>query len=317
MSPKQLTLLLLWMMFLLSACNLSAAPSVTPSVHPNTVFTAAAQTVEAQLTQNALLRLTTPRPAESLPTATLAPLPSTQSPPAAIFPTPDPSLPCDAARFVADVTVPDGSLYAPGATFIKTWKIQNIGACVWDTSYSLVFDSGERMGGPDSLPLPGTVAPGEEIDLSIPLTAPSKTGKYRGYWRLQNPAGQTVPIEQGYNGRSFFVEIQVRPGTGGGTPSPFTVTTVTFAVSHSGSCAAGKYTVTATITVNKAGTVTYTWIRSDGATGAAHRGSLTFDKAGTQTITFEWPTGASGLWVDLYIEEPNQQQFGRALLNCP
>lgn len=311
-----------WMFFLLSACNLSAAPRPTP-VNPNVVFTAAAQTVEARLTQSALLLTAVPPVSTPLPTATLAPLEQNLNPlsPAPVLPAPvtppDPSVPCDAARFIADVTVPDGTPYSPGAAFVKTWRLKNIGTCAWNASYALVFDSGEAMGGPASLPLPGPVAPGEEIDLSVPLVAPTRSGKYRGYWRLQNAAGQVVPIEQGYNGRSFFVEIQVKPGATGSTIAPFVVTSVSFAVSHSGSCAAGKYTVTATVSVNRAGTVKYTWIRSDGAVGPANSGSLVFEKAGAQTITFEWPTGATGLWVDLYIEEPNRQQFGRALLNCP
>ncbi len=309
-------------MALLSACNMPANPPPTQT-GPNVVFTAAAQTVEAQLTQNALLIAATPVPATPLPTAANAPVAETTNAPtpAPVSETATPpgsdSTPCDAARFVADVTIPDGTLFGFGAAFVKTWRLKNIGSCAWDTSYSLVFDAGDAMGGPASLSLPGAVAPGQEIDLSVSLTAPTKAGKYRGYWRLQNAAGQRLPVEKGYNGRSFFVEIEVKPGASESGPVKFAVTSVAFNTERSGSCAAGKYTVTATITVNKGGLVTYTWIRSDGATGSANSGSLEFDKAGSQSITFEWTTGASGLWVDLYIDEPNHQQFGRAMLNCP
>jgi hypothetical protein len=71
------------------------------------------------------------------------------------------------------------------------------------------------------------------------------------------------------------------------------------------------------VTTNQAGDVSYTWIRSDGATGASNSGTLTFDKAGSQTLTFTWTFGGGGQWVDLYIDKPNHQQFGRAALNCP
>ncbi|PWH12611.1 MAG: hypothetical protein DDG60_12565 [Anaerolineae bacterium] len=313
---------LLVLLLLCSACNLSANTTPTPS-NLNVVFTAAAQTVEAKLTQSALLVTLTPLSATALPTATIsAPIAtfSTSTPsasPATAVPLDTALAPCDAARFVADVTVPDGTPYAPGTAFVKTWRLKNIGTCTWNSSYSLVFDAGDVMGGPSSLPLPGTVAPGEEIDISISLIAPVKAGKYRGYWRLQNPTGQTLSIEKGYNGRSFFVEIQVKPTGAADASVKFAVTSVAFSVQHTGTCSTGKYTVTATITVNKPGTVTYSWIRSDGATGPAHNGSLEFTQAGSQAITFEWATGASGLWVDLYIDEPNHQQFGRALLNCP
>jgi len=311
---------------LISACNLPASAAATQP-GPNMVFTAAAQTVEAQLTQSALLIENTPVPATAIPlatsteaaslapTGTLTPIPfpqTTSQPGVTGSPTPG----CDAARFVTDVTVPDGTTYQPGETFIKTWRLKNTGTCTWDTSYALVFDTGEAMGGPGSLALTGTVAPGQEIDLSVALKAPDKDGKYRGYWRLRNTAGELLPIEKGFESKSFYVEIQVK-STDAGSVGKFAVTSVKFNVAHSGTCGAGKYTVTASITANQKGKVTYNWIRSDGATGPANNGSVEFDQAGTQTVTFEWTTGATGLWVDLYIDNPNHQQFGRATLNCP
>lgn len=325
MKSPRLPALFLTLTWLVSACNMPASQSPTQD-GLNAVFTAAAQTVEAQLTQNALLVAVTPAPATSLPTATDSPAALTD---ATVTPPPlpqatepqagsaSPVVVCDAARFVVDVTVPDGTQYSPGETFTKTWRLKNTGSCTWNSSYTLVFDSGEAMGGPGSLPLSGTVAPGGEIDLSVALTAPAKAGTYRGYWRLRNAAGEMLPIEKGHNARAFFVEIQVKAGASDSSGAKFAVTSVAFNTEHSGTCAAGKYTVTASITVNKAGLVTYTWIRSDGATGPANSGSLEFDKAGSQSIKFEWTTGATGLWVDLYIDEPNHQQFGKATLNCP
>lgn len=303
---------------LAGGCNLPASQPPAQN-SPDVIFTAAAQTVEAQLTQNALLVAATPAPPKPLSTATNAPaLTDTPAPMTeAATPAESGTAVCDAARFMADVTVPDGTQYSPGAAFIKTWRLKNTGSCTWNTSYTLVFDSGEAMSGPASLPLPGTVAPDQEIDLSVSLMAPAKAGKYRGYWRLQNAAGQTIPIEKGYNGKSFFVEIEVKQAASESGAVKFAVTSVSFNTEHSGTCLAGKYTVTATITVNKSGLVTYTWIRSDGASGSANNGSLEFEKAGSQSVQFEWTTGASGLWVDLYIDEPNHQQFGRAMLNCP
>src|SRR5512145_1793119 len=60
----------------------------------------------------------------------------------------------DRAQFIADVTVPDGTRFDPGATFKKTWRLKNIGTCTWTTSYSLVFDSGEKMGAASSITFP-------------------------------------------------------------------------------------------------------------------------------------------------------------------
>jgi hypothetical protein len=214
------------------------------------------------------------------------------------------------------VTIPDGTKFNGGEAFTKTWQFKNIGTCTWDTSYTLVFDTGELMSGPASVSLPGSIAPGQQVDLSVTLVAPSANGTYRGYWRLRNGAGTFLPITSGYNGKSFFVEIQVKEGSvdSGGK---FAVTSVGFSVSRDGTCASGKYIVTATVTTNKAGQVTYTWVRSDGASGPSNNGTLDFDNASSKTISFEWSTSASGLWVDLYVDKPNHQQFGRATLNCP
>jgi hypothetical protein len=81
--------------------------------------------------------------------------------PGTIFaPRPVAAVACDQAQFVADVTIPDGTSLAPGATFLKTWRLKNIGTCTWTTSYSAVFSSGDQMGAPAVINLPASVAPG-------------------------------------------------------------------------------------------------------------------------------------------------------------
>ncbi|MDP1546776.1 MAG: NBR1-Ig-like domain-containing protein [Anaerolineales bacterium] len=159
---------------------------------------------------------------------------------------------CDRAQFIADVTVPDGAAFAPGVGFNKTWRLKNIGTCTW-SNYSLMFDSGEKMGGPDSALIPTSVAPGQTVDITIPLTSPTTAGTYRGYWKLKSNTG--VPFGIGTGGtKSFWVEIKVT-GTGitpatatatSGTPStpvtpatPITGTSYDFAANV---CAAKWYT---------------------------------------------------------------------------
>ena len=122
---------------------------------------------------------------------------------------------CDWAQFIADVTVPDGTTYAPGTTFRKTWRLKNIGSCTWTTSYALVFDSGERMGGPTAVNFPTSVAPGQTVDLSLDLTAPSSAGHYFGYWKLRNASGAIFGIGSTAN-RAFWVEIYVASSAGVG-----------------------------------------------------------------------------------------------------
>ena len=52
----------------------------------------------------------------------------------------------DRATLVRDVTLPDGTVVPPGAGFVKTWRLRYTGTCVWDSSYALVFVSGEALG---------------------------------------------------------------------------------------------------------------------------------------------------------------------------
>jgi hypothetical protein len=120
--------------------------------------------------------------------------------------TPVPSS-CDRAQFISDVTIPDGTVFQPSATFSKTWRLKNVGSCTW-SNYSLIFDSGEKMGGPDSALIPTSVAPGQTVDITISLTAPANAATYRGYWKLKN--NNNVPFGIGSAGtKSFWVEIRV------------------------------------------------------------------------------------------------------------
>ncbi|MER3405501.1 MAG: hypothetical protein C4289_10390, partial [Chloroflexota bacterium] len=50
------------------------------------------------------------------------------------------------ARYVADVTVPDDARMPPGATFTKTWRIQNTGGVPWTGQHRLLFAGGAPMG---------------------------------------------------------------------------------------------------------------------------------------------------------------------------
>ncbi len=119
-----------------------------------------------------------------------------------------PPVSCDRAQFIADITVPDGTVYPPGTAFTKTWRLKNVGTCTWTTFYAMIFDTGEKMGGPDLVNLPQSVAPGQTVDMSINMTAPGTAGPYRGYWRFQNSDG--VPFGIGAGGaKSWWVDIRV------------------------------------------------------------------------------------------------------------
>ncbi len=117
--------------------------------------------------------------------------------------------PCtDKALFITDVTVPDGTEIVAGETFTKTWQLRNIGSCSWDEAYSLVFVEGDSLTGPDLIPISQIVDPGDDIQLSLLLSAPVDPGRYQGAWKLRNPNGVLFGIGPGSD-REFWVQIVV------------------------------------------------------------------------------------------------------------
>lgn len=115
---------------------------------------------------------------------------------------------CEAAQFVSDLTIPDGSAFAPGTAFTKSWRLLNTGTCAWTTSYSLVWAGGDQMKAPLIKKLPVNVPPGQMVDLSVNLVAPSTAGHYKGLFKISNPAGSQFGI--GSSGSDpFWADINV------------------------------------------------------------------------------------------------------------
>jgi hypothetical protein len=111
------------------------------------------------------------------------------------------------ATFIADVTYPDGTIVSPGQSFLKTWRIKNVGTCTWNSEYQLVFESGDAMSGPAHQQLTEIhIPPGETLDISVQLTAPETSGTYRGNWKLRSPHGDIFGTT---TGNPIWVEIEV------------------------------------------------------------------------------------------------------------
>jgi hypothetical protein len=201
---------------LLAGCYLPVTQA-TPS-SPNAAYTQAAETVAAELTRIALRATQTP----SLPTNTALP-PNTNTPkPTETYvqtntpnasPTNTP-IPCNLGSFIADVTYPDNTHVPPGQPFAKTWRIKNVGSCSWNSNYLLIFDRQDGMGvtsGYTQSLTSGIVNPGQMVDLTVNLTAPTTPGTYTGYWKLRDPGGVVFGITPA--GGAFLVKIIVVAST--------------------------------------------------------------------------------------------------------
>jgi hypothetical protein len=115
---------------------------------------------------------------------------------------PTPTVPCsDGLTYLADLTIPDGSVIQPGASIDKRWEVKNSGTCNWEAGYSLRLIAGSDLGtNPEQALLPARSE--TNVIIRIIFQAPSETGSYRSAWQAHNPDGQPF-------GDPIFMEINV------------------------------------------------------------------------------------------------------------
>jgi len=213
------------MTLLLAACR-APAESETYSVtlDLNALYTQVAGTLIAQGQQQEPSTATS-GPTQTPIVITATPSPTPQQPsntPANVTATYTNTVPaaapaCNQAAFITDVTVKDGTQMSKGESFTKTWRIKNTGTCSWTGSYTVVFSSGTNLANKSSYALPEQVDPGETVDISIPMQAPSANGTYTSNWVFRSNTGATFGVagSGGSAGVPFFALIKV--GTGGGS----------------------------------------------------------------------------------------------------
>jgi hypothetical protein len=117
---------------------------------------------------------------------------------------PTPTMTCENnLTFVDDVTVPDGSKFAPGDAIEKVWLVNNSGTCNWNADYRVRFIDGDAMGaGLEQALFPARS--GTEAEIRINFVAPNQSGLVLSSWQAYSPEGQPF-------GMIFYISIIVDP----------------------------------------------------------------------------------------------------------
>ena len=211
------TFILLATAFLLAACGTPKAPAA-PTNDANAVYTQAAATVSAGLTQSAQKNPTetptfappteTPTPINANPsptvaqpgpgdatatpaagtagqaTATKAPAGSVPTATKAAGPAPTSS---DKAAYVSQNPA-DKTKIQKSATFTMTYILKNTGQTTWTKSYALRYFAGP-MSDPKDTNLLKEVKPGDTVEVSFSLIAPDTVGTFTNVWVLSTDQG--------------------------------------------------------------------------------------------------------------------------------
>lgn len=130
------------------------------------------------------------------PTATVSLAPTMTAAPSAT-----PNVGILDARYVSDVTIPDGYAVAPGEAFQKIWEIRNEGEVAWPEGTVLQHVSGPTLGPVESVSLRPR-EPGEIAEVAVEMVAPSEPGLYTSYWQLC--------VDEQCFGSRIWVQIRVQ-----------------------------------------------------------------------------------------------------------
>mgnify|MGYP001226693343 CR=1 FL=1 len=220
MKAFKISALIIALAIVLVACK-PINPDAKPTDQLDDIRTVAARTIEALTTQmlqteQANKTLAPHMPSETLETP-IQPVETAQVPTNEAETTPAPNAgsqpdgkPCDLAFFMGE-TIPDGSELYPGMMFKKTWTFRNDGSCTWTGDYAVVFMSGDSMSAPVATPIgKAEVKPGETVEVTVPLIAPTIGGEYRADFKLRNAGGVLFAFKN--PDHTFWVDIKVVEG---------------------------------------------------------------------------------------------------------
>ncbi|MCA9971074.1 MAG: C39 family peptidase, partial [Anaerolineales bacterium] len=140
-------------------------------------------------------------------------------------------------RFIKDVTILDDTVLTAGDSYTKTWRVENSGEMAWGAGFKLLFVGGTQMHDATSLDVPAT-APGEQVNISIPMHVPEAPGTHFSDWRFQDTQGRQfgdilyvrivsqppIVVPHGVSDAAFVADVTIPDDTQLATETAFTKT---------------------------------------------------------------------------------------------
>lgn len=117
----------------------------------------------------------------------------------------------DDAAFEGDITIPDGTVVAPGQVFTKVWQIRNTGRVRWEGRYLTRMNT-TQCSAPDMVPIP-TTDPGESVQITVRVTASPAPSHCKIYWKATDASRRLLFPDK----NPIFLDVTVSeedaPGT--------------------------------------------------------------------------------------------------------
>jgi Ig-like domain-containing protein/helix-turn-helix protein len=103
----------------------------------------------------------------------------------------DSLIPGDSSKFIADVTIPDGTRVKVNTHFVKVWALANVGTVDWHDRFLARMNPTSDADGcqvPDRVAI-GDTPPGQQVMISVPVTAPSRPAECWISWKMVDESG--------------------------------------------------------------------------------------------------------------------------------
>ena len=119
----------------------------------------------------------------------------------------DPADCTNRARFVSDITIPDGTPVERGQWITKTWELENYGTCTWSENYKVVWSDGNYNNSQKLFDIGTALRPGERGEISVTFPVQGEGSTHISFV-LANTDGETFGL--GERGRGdLYIEYNV------------------------------------------------------------------------------------------------------------